>query len=309
MKLRHTFFVATAAFAVVLYGACSGGSSGGGGNPATLGASLLKVEYGRLVDILSYRRVSLTNPDRRDTLNRVPRLVKQNVIVRPDLESQQLFDVTGGERINANYRFLPFNISVGHMELLILWDDTIPGERARFESALSNATSGLPELSAAFRTQDPISRPIPVMPRNAALRLTFDVALGVDSSFYIANPNALQILEFIDRPNQTLFRPVRTRILADGSNQVVVDTSLLGGEAQGGHNTPGLPPSPDSVRANLRLALPTSGVVSKQLLIAQDRVAELNGFDSKGDNAVIRDFRSGNLADGKIGWRTSTHRW
>jgi len=301
MKLRHTFFVATAAFAVALYSACSGGGSGGGDTPSTLGAVLNKVEYGRLVNILSYRRVVLTKEDRRDTLNRVPRLVKRDVVVRPDLESDPLFDVTGGERTGANYRFLPFDVSVGHTELLILWDDTIPGERAQFELALKIATSGLPQVSAAFRTQDPITRPIPVIPRNAALKLTFDVKLQVDSSFYVANPNALQLLEFIDRPNQTLFRPVRTRILADGSNEVILDTSLLGGEAKGGQNTPGMPPSPDNIRANLRLAIPTSGVVSKQLLISRDRVTELNGSDSHGDDAVIRDFRSGNLQDGKIG--------
>jgi hypothetical protein len=301
MKLRHTFFVASAAFAVALYSACSGGSSGGGTNPTTLGAVLAKVEYGRLVDIYSYRRVNLTKDDRRDTLNRVPRLVMRDVVVRPDLETDPLFDVTGGERANANYRFLPFDVSVGHTELLILWDDTIPGERDKFESAVQNAMAGLPEISAAFRTQDPITRPIPVVPRNAALKLTFDVDLLVDSSFYIANPNALQLLEFVDRPNQTLFRPVRTRILADGSNEVVIDTSLLGGEAKGGVNSPGMPPSPDSFNANLRLAIPTSGVVSKQLLINKDRVTELNGVDSRGDDAVIRDFRSGNLNDGKIG--------
>lgn len=302
MKLRHTFFVATAASALVLYSACgTGGGGGGSGNPATLGASLVKVEYGRLVDLYSYRRVVLTKEDRRDTLNRVPRLVARDVVVRPDLETDALFDVTGGERTNANYRFMPFDVSVGHTELLILWDDTIPGERAQFESAMKNATSGLPEVSAAFRTQDPITRPIPVVPRNAALRLTFDVDLQVDSSFYVANPNALQLLEFVDRPNQTLFRPVRTRILADGSNHVILDTSLLGGEAKGGQNSAGMPPSPDSIRANLRLAIPTSGVVSKQLLISKDRVTELNGLDSRGDSAVIRDFRSGNLSDGKIG--------
>ncbi|MHC4898434.1 MAG: hypothetical protein ACYTGW_15130 [Planctomycetota bacterium] len=298
--------LATAATLTTLtfFAGCSsggGGSGDGGSTPDTLGAVLQKVEYGRLVDIYSYRRTDPTRADRRDTLHRVPTLVTRDVVVRPDLETDRLFDVTGGEVVNAHYRFLPFDVSVGHTELLILWDDTVPGEKDDFEVAVWNATNGLPELSPAFRDQDPVTRPIPVIPRNAALKLTFDKDLGVDSAFYGANPNVLQLLEFIDRSNQTLFRPVRTRILADGSNAVVIDTSLLGGEANGGMNSTGMPPSPDNVRANLRLAIPTSGVAAKQLLISKDNVPELNGIDSRGDDAVIRDFRSGNLSDGSLG--------
>ena len=269
----------------------------------TAGANLTAVEYGRLVDIYSYRRVDPSRTDRRDTTNRTPVLIARDVVVRPDIETQDLFDARGNARIDADYRFLPFDVDVGHEELLILWDDQVPPEKAVFQAALDRATTGLPVVPASYKDQNTTRRPIPVVPRNAAICLKFDSELGVESEFFVANPNAIQVLEFIAPPGSNgnlAFRPVPVRLLAQGA-RIIIDTSLIGGEAKGGRNTPGLPSSGDNRTANLRIALPTRGIVSKVIRFEEDAVAELNGVDLRGDAAVIRDFRSGNILDGAVG--------
>ena len=43
------------------------------------------------------------------------------------------------------------------------------------------------------------------------------------------------------------------------------------------------------------------GIVGRQLSVDRDPVTDLNGIDSRGNAAVIRDFRSGNASDGPVG--------
>ncbi len=278
-----------------------GGQTGGSGEGK---ATLLRMDFGRLVDVYAYRRIDQSKPDRRDILNRKPTLIAENVVVSALIESQPLFDAIGEERRDADYRFMPFDARVGHEELLILWDDTAAEERERFTLATQLASNNLEELPPAWRDQNTNTRPIPVIPRNAAIVMTFDRPLGLSDEFFWANPSALQLLEFKADPKKVpayrAFRPVTRRIIVQG-RKLVIDTTLIGDEARNGQTSTGLPMSVDNVTANLRLALPTSGVVARQLGIAADRVPELNGVDSRGDQAVIRDFRSGNKADGKLG--------
>ena len=49
------------------------------------------------------------------------------------------------------------------------------------------------------------------------------------------------------------------------------------------------------------IAIPTRGTVVSSFYITEDSNPELNGVDSSGRSSVIRDFRSGNLADGSAG--------
>ena len=298
---------------LVLASLLAGCGGGGGSKPSgtsTGGSSrLLRTEYGRLVDIYAYRRVETTIADRRRVDNRTPVLVAKDVVVSANIESQPLFDAIGGERVDADYRFLTYDVKVGHEELCILWDDQVIGEKARFAAALQKATSFLNEIPASYRDQNTNQKPIPVVPRNAAILLTFDRNLGLDDAFFAANPTALQVLEFKADPKTTnpiqAFRPVLARVISKGS-QLVVDTTLIGGEAKGGQTTTGLPVSTDNMTANLRLALPTTGLTSRQFRVEPDTVTVLNGADSRGDTAVIRDFRSGNPADGRVGALTDT---
>jgi hypothetical protein len=264
---------------------------------------LERIDYGRLVDVYAYRRVDPARRDRRDSQNRVPALVAKNVVIDPTLQSDRLFDPVGDENLSANYRFMPFDLGVGHDELLILWDDTAPGEKERFDAALQSAQASLIEVPASFRNQNTAVSPIPVVPRDAALKLTFDRDLRLNDSFFVANPSAVQVLEFRGDPRALpaplAFRPVRSRILAAG-NALVIDTSLIGGEQRGAFST-GLPASTDSVTANIRIALPTGGDAADGFRVEPDDVPQLNDVDANGDPAVIRDFRSGNASDGPAG--------
>ena len=227
---------------------CSGGSSGSGAAGTGGGgaeAQLLRVEYGRLTDIYSFRRVDPSRGDRRDSENRSPVLIHREVVIDASIESQPLFDSVGEENLTANFRFLPFDSQTGHDELIILWDDRF--ESARFEQALTFAQANLFEVAASYREQDIQSRPMPVVPRNAALVLTFDRDLDADLSFFAANPAAIQLLELRGDPNvmappDALFT-LPFRILPQG-RKLVIDTTILGNETQSTGNTAAPPSSP-----------------------------------------------------------------
>jgi hypothetical protein len=296
----------TLATALVLaaLAACDGsskvGEAGTNGRP-----QLESVEVGRVVDILAYRRVDPNVGDRRIRSNRRLERVQSNVLVRAGLESQLLFDAAGEAVPTANYEFLPFDKTVGHEELVILWDDT-PGnpEEANFKSALQSAQSGLAEVPPSYRGQNTFTRPIPIVPRNAGIRLKFSGPLEATQDFFAANPSAIQVLEFKGDPAVVqpveAFRVLPYRVLPAG-DAIVLDTTILGGEASVQAASPGLPLSSDSVTANIRIAIPSRGQVSPTFYVQSDPVPELNGVDSAGRQSVIRDFRSGNLADGTAG--------
>lgn len=306
MKHRVAKSAVTAALVLALAGTsffagCSGGGpKGAASNAGGGGAELLSLEYGRLVDIYAYRRVEVGEADRRNTLNRTPFLVAANVVIDPSIQSQVLFNAVGGENTGADYRFLPFDVAVGHEELMILWDDRVAGEKERFQAALDSAQRSLVDVPASFRGQN---APIPVVPRNAALKLTFNAVLTVNEAFFLANPSALQLLEFRGDPSALpvteAFRPIPVRVIPNG-RVLIVDPSLIGAESTAA-TTAGMPPSRTQTVANIRLAMPTRAQISSQFNIKADPVASLNGPDSTGRTSLVRDFRSGNAADGQGG--------
>ena len=177
---------------------CGGGGGKSSSASPTAGGSaqLVSLHYGRLVDIYSYRRLAASRTDRRDTFNRSPVLVARDVVISPSVTTQPLFDAVGAENKNTDYRFMPFDVNVGHDELLILWDNTTSDEQDDFDRALQFAQLSLVEVPGSYRSQNSSIRPIPVIPRNAALRLTFDRDLAVGPGFFAANLTAVQLLEF-----------------------------------------------------------------------------------------------------------------
>lgn len=300
-------WVLTAASVAVSSG-CSGGAAGTTGVITTDpggagGASLASVEVGRLVDLFAYRVVDQTGTlDRRATRNRQPVLIARNVVVNPAISSNALFDVTGAARSDANFRFLPFDVSVGHDQLLILWDDRI--ESTQFESARTAAETGLVSVAPAFRGQNVLTQPVPVAPRNGAFKLTFTRGLGVDSNFFRNNPGAIQLLRFRDDPDVVgplrAFVPQDVRVIAQ-DNVIILDTTVLGAESVGGLNpSNGLESSSDNVTANYRIAIPVNGIVSDLLDVEADSINAQNRIDFRGDSAVVRDFRAGNASDGSL---------
>ena len=297
----------TLATALVLaaLAACDSGSKVGGVGPNSSRVELVSVEIGRVVDVYAYRRADQSQGDRRLRTNRRIELVQRNVMVNANIETQPLFDAAGQVIASANYEFLPFDKLVGHEELVILWDDR-PGnpEEAAFKSAFAAAQSGLGSVPPAFRGQNTFTRPIPVVPRNAAIRLKFSGPLQVTEDFFAANPSAVQLLEFKGDPAVVepvdAFRVLPYRVIPQGDS-IILDTTILGGEATAGQPNPGLPLSADNVTANIRIAIPSRGQVSPSFYVAEDPVPELNDVDSAARSSVIRDFRSGNLADGAAG--------
>lgn len=292
-----------AALVLAALAACDGRTKVG--EVGTTGrAELLSVEVGRLVDVYSYQRIDTLNGDRRQRANRRLELVAKNVVVNANLETQSLFDAAGNAVASANFEYLPFDKTVGHEQLLILWDDRAGDEAQNFAAALAAAQSGLQQVPASYRGQNTSTRPIPIVPRNAAVRLRFSEKLTVESSFFAANPEAVQLLEFKGDPQVVspvdAFRILPSRVLVNGDS-LILDTTILAGEAGGVSVTTGLPVSDDNVTANIRIALPVRGVIAPGLYVREDAVGNLNGVDSAGRNSVIRDFRSGNLADGVAG--------
>ena len=284
--------------------ACDGSTATVGENTIDTGQPVLQeVAYGRLVDIYAYQRIDETRGDRRDQLNRKRVLIQSDVVVRSNIETQSLYDPAGEVVVSANYQFLPFDVTTGHEELLILWDNR-GEEKAQFDAAMSLAQSGLSVLPPSYRGQNTQQQPIPVVPRDAALVLRFSAKLNLTADFFGVNPSAVQLLEFAGDPRviapQDAFRSVPYRVVTR-SNVLILDPTIQGGEAQGGFTASGMPASLDRTTANIRIALPTRGSVSSAFYVREDSVDELNDLDSFGRESVIRDFRSGNQTDGAAG--------
>ncbi|MCB9887876.1 MAG: hypothetical protein H6838_20520 [Planctomycetes bacterium] len=292
------------ALALVAATACGGPKSVGSLSQDADRPTLLSVQLGRLVDVYSYQRIDPTNGDRRDRFNRRLTLVAENLVINPNIESQSLFDAAGEELPGANFEFRTFSKSVGHEELVILWDDRAGPEAERYQAALQIAQAGLTELAPSYRNQNTQTRPIPIVPRNAAIKLNFSSPVKADEAFFGVNPSAIQLLEFKGDPAVVdpvnAFRILPYRPIPQGST-IVLDTTILGGEGANGLTVAGLPASSDNVTANIRVAIPVRGAVAPSFYVREDAVAELNGVDSAGRNSVIRDFRSGNLNDGVAG--------
>ena len=120
-------------------------------------------------------------------------------MIGPSVQTEPLFDAVGQENPDARYRFLPFDVAVGHEELLILWDDTVPGEEERFDAALRDAQVLLQEVPASYRGQNTAMRLIPVVPRNAALRIAFQ-AQGAEA--VLIAQKVIGIKSFQEQANQ-----------------------------------------------------------------------------------------------------------
>jgi len=304
MQAKNRFRAWPLAVALTALWACDGSSSvgqvgQGGNNP-----SLERVEIGRIVDVYAFRRIDPGVGDRRLRSNRELELIARDVVINPGIESQSIFDAAGNAVATANYEFLPFDKNVGHEELVILWDDRAGPEKQSFDEAFASAQTGLVQLPDSYRDQNTQTRPIPIVPRNAAIKLTFTGPLNTSADFFAANPAAVQLLEFKGDPNFVepvdAFRILPYRMVV-GTDSLVLDTTILGGEAGGGITSAGMPTSADNVTANIRIAIPNRGQVVSSFYIDADRVDELNGKDSADRDSIIRDFRSGNLLDGEAG--------
>ncbi|MBX3461895.1 MAG: hypothetical protein KF830_01905 [Planctomycetes bacterium] len=160
-----------------------------------------------------------------------------------------------------------------------------------------------------FGTGGP-GNPFGVVPRNAAIRLTFSRSLGVDDSFFVQrdgsgmvtalrNTEAVQLLRIIGDPTQpNAFVPVPVRVVAN-ERTLTLDPVLLGTEGlqyQTSNNPAGLPASPDQSGANLRIAVALEGPLAIPGVRPRSS-GDLVGRNNNGRNSIVRDFRSGNSLD------------
>jgi len=284
--------------------ACNGGTSAKDTGNAQIGnrAKVVGLQYGRLVDIYAYRRVDSGNKDRLDPRNRQPVLVERDAVVGPRILNGDPFATD-----TAAYRYLPYDRQAGRRGLLILWDDTNATEKPAFDRAVLNAKNSLSQVND-YASFQPGSQLAPTMvPADGAIVVTFDKALGLTTDFFRQVPTALQVLQIVGNPDVVsagaAYKLLDVRVVSKENGKIlVIDPEISGFEAIGRVSNPrGLPQSQNQTSANIRIALPTSGVVSQKLRVAPDSLPELNSVDVNNDAAVIRDFRAGNIQDDFVG--------
>jgi len=284
----------------MMLAACGGGGGGGSGTPIGNGgrAQLSRVEYGRLVDVYGLLRT-----DQGLTFS----LFQSDVVIGPDIPDERgTNDNTPDDQIT--YDFVSANPDTLQPRLFITREIGTPA----FNDAFARLDANLRSITPMLFGEGSASHPYSVMPRNAAIRLTFTASLGIDDAFFVhrnaqglvdglRNTEAVQLLQIVGDPGNTqgtAFRALPVRIVPR-DNVLILDPVLLGSEGiqyQTRNNAAGLPESPNQSGANIRLALELDGGLSIPGVHADDG-NHLIGQNNAGRRSVIRDFRSGNAAD------------
>jgi hypothetical protein len=275
----------------------SGRSASGSGNQGN--ATITATHYGRLVDVYGLLRIGNEV---------VVDLYQQDVLAGPDIQDER----DGNSRkldSEITYDFVGSNPDTLQPRLLI----TREIGTAAFDSAYQALGKNLRLVTPSKFGQSTQTQPFTVMPRNAALQLTFAESLGVDDDFFVTrdqngrvnglkNTEAVQLLKIVGDPNDNDprgdFQVIPSRIVVRG-NVLILDPVLLGTEGiqyQTRNNAAGLPESPDQTGANIRVAVALEGVL-RIPGIAADRIGALSGRNNAQQLSVIRDFRSGNRND------------
>ena len=290
--LRVTRLALVSLFAVVAFG-CSGKVDRVGEVGSDV--DLVALRAGKLVDVYGLRKVDGVH---------LPELVERDVLIGADIADER---PPGSRKVDSEifYDFQQADAASLQPRLLITREIT-SAEFARAFARLGRTVQAIEPREYAGIEAAPFS---PV-PRNAAIELVFDRDLGLDEDFFIdrdeqgrvrgiRNPRAIELLEIVADPRDDShrgdFRPIPVRIAYKG-NRIVLDPVLLASEGPvyGMPNSAsGLPQSPDSHRANLRVAVALEG----QLRLRGLRRNGIKGRNNEGLLSLIRDFRSGNAND------------
>ena len=279
-----------------------GSCSSGGGSSSTasaVGGSSLRieaVEFGRLVDVYGF--------DANDSII----LAEKDVMIGSDIKDQRPANsAIPNEQIL--FDFLSADPDTLQPRLLI----TRRVGSSEFDEGFDQLDDRVRELTPARFGSQGSSQAFSVMPRNAAVRLTFTQNVGVDLGFFVEygpsgeivgqlNTEAVQLLEIVGDPNDGDptgdFRVIPSRVVPRG-RELIIDPVLLGSEGlqyQTRNNAAGLPESPDQSGANIRIAIALEGPLALPGVRA-DRLGNLEGTNNSGQESVIRDFRSGNRND------------
>ena len=274
-------------------------SSGGGGTnpsvtPTTTQPQLLRVQYGRLADIYGLQ----VTPE-----GSTIALYRRDVVVGPNIQDER------GTNENKRddevlYDFVGSDPDTLQPRLFIPRDITSPAFKIAFD-ALDDQTR---EVAPMLSGQNGPGRPFSVVPRNAAIQLTFSAPLGVDDSFFVErnaagqvsglrNTEAVQLLRLAGDPTQPGgFVPIPVRVIVQ-DRVLILDPVLLGTEGlqyQTRNNASGLPESPDQVSANIRVAVAMEGPLA---IAGLREPLGLTGLNNSQRKSIVRDFRAGNAND------------
>jgi hypothetical protein len=286
--------VVTASLALVA--ACSGGGSRG---TSTTGGSaqaeLVRIEFGRLVDVYGLQ----VTPQGANIA-----LYRKDVVIGGNIQDQRSTNSSVSDS-EITYDFIASDPDTLQPRLFIPRDVT----SSDFATAFAALDDQLRELAPMVVGQNSPGSPFGVVPRNAVIRLKFAGELGVDDSFFVTrdaqgkvtglrNTEAVQLLKIVGDPtlpNGFVPMPVRVIVAAD---EIVLDPVLLGSEGQQYqtvNNASGLPASPNQSGANIRVALALDGPLAIPRL--RPGKNELVGLNNSQRQSVVRDFRSGNNDD------------
>ncbi len=274
--------------------ACDGGTpgkTGGLGSADPRKVELLQVHWGRLADVYGLRTVGNLQ---------VPELVQTDVLLGWNIQDQRQAN-DGKADFRTLYDFFGSNPDTLQPRLLIPRDLS----SAEFATAFAALDDQVRFVSA----DDGGSGFYPVVPRNAALRLSFSADLEVDDSFFVQrdalgqvvgvkNTQAVQLLESTGGANNSNFRPIAVRVMVRG-NEMILDPVLLGSEGlqySSQNSAAGLPASLNQHAPNIRLALALEGPLALPGLHKDPR-DNLSGLNNDGFLSVVRDFRAGNQED------------
>jgi hypothetical protein len=231
-------------------------------------------------------------------------LFERDVVIGPDIEDERSAESNLRDD-EITYDFIGADPDTLQPRLFIPRDVT--GEQ--FRLAFDSLDDGLREVTPMTAGQGGSSMPFSVVPRNAGLKVTFSAPLGLDESFFVErdaqgaitglrNTEAVQLLAIEGDPEQPgAFVPIPVRVVPRGRH-LILDPVLLGVEGlqyQSVNNASGLPASPDSLGANIRVALALEGPLALPRL--REAEQDLTGSDNSGRRAIVRDFRSGNEGD------------
>ncbi|MFK7742942.1 MAG: hypothetical protein AB8H80_21700 [Planctomycetota bacterium] len=284
--------------AALVLGGCGGGGGGVGSSTpgATVQPELLSVEYGRLVDVYGLRMTPA---------GAVQDLFLKDVVIGGNIRDQRPTSSTLSDS-EILYDFFGADPDTLQPRLFIPRDL----ESQAFADAFEALDDELRTVSPMRFGQNGPGTPFSVVPRNAGIRLTFSAALGIDDSFFVErnaagevaalrNTEAVQLLSIVNEPEEPNgFVPIPVRLVVR-ERSIVLDPVLLGTEGlqyQTSNNAAGLPPSPDQIGSNIRVAVALEGPLAIPGLRART-TGGLTGFNNSQRSSLIRDFRSGNSDD------------
>ncbi len=275
------------------FAACSGGGGGGNTPGGVIGTRQLEsIQYGRLADVYGLQDGTVE-------------LFRRDVLIGRNIHDERVSGQASEGLADAavDYDFQGADPDTLQPRLLI------PRQigSAAFNTLFVGLDQDLGEVTAMKFGDGAPGRPYSVVPRNAAIRLQFTGAVGVGDEFFVVrnaqgqvtglrNTEAVQLLQIAGDPTVAgNFVPLPVRIVV-GVNSLTLDPVLLGSEGlqyETRNNASGLPASPDTLGANIRIALALDG----PLAIPSLRSDTFTGLNNAGRSAIIRDFRSGNDTD------------